>query len=672
MHLKEGSFLQGGRYRIERMLGQGGFGITYLGMQTGLNRKVAIKEFFMKEYCNREKETSHVSVPSMGSKDLVERFRQKFVKEAQIISEFSCPNIIRIYDVFEENGTAYYVMEYHGYSSLADLVKHRGRLEEAEAVSYIRQVAEALRYIHERNINHLDVKPGNVLLDADGRAVLIDFGMSKRYDADGEQTSTTPVGISHGYAPLEQYKKGGVGTFSPVTDIYSLGATFYKLVTGITPPDASEVDEDGLSSFPNPISDGTKQAIRQAMNMKRKDRPQSVDAFLFLLGDSVGNDDEGTVLDDVIPAPQLSPKPSKWLIPIVFCLLTGLCVFGFRKCTESDGGFSKDNDSLFTEILVHVDTVPILPAKNDKPFLPEKGEDVIPSTCPLYVNTSPDGAIVYVDGKKIGKSPIEGQDISRGKHTVKIVLDGYDIFTKKYTFDDKPIVINETLAAKIPVSNHTLEKTETDKIDSLTVTATVSEPTFVKVEPSKPEPLKIVAAGTINGHVYVDLGLSVKWATMNVGASSPSDPGDYFAWGEVRPKSEYDVSNSITYGKEVGDICGNSQYDAARYHWGGSWRLPSQKELEELTAKCTWTWIRQNGHAGYKVTGPNGNSIFLPASGYHIGTSVNGVGTYGPHWSGSPHGSNTQYAYGLRFSEDFRDVNCLSRIGGCGVRPVSD
>lgn len=636
MHLKEGSFLQGGRYRIERMLGQGGFGITYLGMQTGLNRKVAIKEFFMKEYCNREKETSHVSVPSIGSKNLVERFRQKFVKEAQIISEFSCPNIIRIYDVFEENGTAYYVMEYHGYGSLADLVKHRGRLEEAEAVSYIRQVAEALRYIHERNINHLDVKPSNVLLDNNGRAVLIDFGMSKRYDADGEQTSTTPVGISHGYAPLEQYKKGGVGTFSPVTDIYSLGATFYKLVTGITPPDASEVDEDGLSSFPNAVSDGTKLAIRQAMNMKRKDRPQSVKKFLSLLDASEAEmsvvDDERTVVDVVPPAPTLFPPPRRWLFPFLVCLIAVLVIFGLTRIPWAKGGDSP----LLPDTLVFDSLSVVVPVASDSMIPPRKSAKVVetvPSSTSLYVSTSPVGATVYLDGKKVGNSPLEGKEVSRGKHTVKLVLDGYEPFSKQYTFGDKPVIINESLVAV---------------------------------------PARVPVTGSINGHAWVDLGLSVKWATMNVGAGSPSDYGDYFAWGEVHPKSEYTEENSRTYEKSMSVISGNSQYDTARYHWGSSWRLPTQSELQELIDKCRWSWTEQNGHKGYKIVGPNGNGIFLPAAGYRCMTLTNLVGTHGYYWSGSPNESGTQYAYYLCFYDGYRDVSWYYRNLGKSVRPVSE
>ena len=296
--LQEGTLLKSGDYRIERVLGQGGFGITYLATQVGLNRKVAIKEFFMKEYCNRDATTSHVSVGSDGSKELVSKFKTKFIKEAQTIAGLNHPNIIRIYDIFEENGTAYYVMEYHGNGSLSELLKSKVKLSEIESLRYIRQIADALSYIHENKMNHLDVKPGNVLLDNKGNAVLIDFGLSKRYDEEGNQTSTTPVGISHGYAPMEQYKKGGVGVFSPSTDIYSLGATLYKLLTGATPPEADEIYEEGLPALPATISESVRSAIVAAMQPKRKDRPQSIVEFLQLL-DGVSADSEETELTDL-------------------------------------------------------------------------------------------------------------------------------------------------------------------------------------------------------------------------------------------------------------------------------------------------------------------------------------------------------------------------------------
>ena len=285
MHLSANSLLQGGKYRIVKVLGQGGFGITYLALQSGLERKVAIKEFFMKDLCNRDETTSHVSVGSSGSVDMVERFKVKFLKEASNIAHLNHPNIVRIYDIFEENGTAYYVMEYACNGSLADKVKQQGHLSESVAKRYILQVTDALDYIHQQKMNHLDVKPANIMLSESDDAILIDFGMSKQYDAvTGNQTSTTPVGISEGYAPMEQYRQGGVGTFSPETDIYSLGATLYKLITGITPPSAPDLIDNGgftiKSLKEQGLSSKVASVISKSMKIRKTDRTKNVQVFI--------------------------------------------------------------------------------------------------------------------------------------------------------------------------------------------------------------------------------------------------------------------------------------------------------------------------------------------------------------------------------------------------------
>ena len=284
MQLKKGTYLQGEKYRVISTLGQGGFGITYLAEQVLAKRMVCIKEFFPKEYYNRDADSLHVTLGSQGSAKMMNAYKAKFIKEAQTIANLNHPNIIRIFDVFEENNTAYYAMEYIEGESLNKLVKREGALAEDVAMKYISDVASALRYIHERNIMHLDVKPANIMLrKEDNCAVLIDFGLSKQYDNAGEQTSTTPVGISHGYAPMEQYQVGGVSTFSPVTDIYSLGATLYYLVIGRVPAEAATIGEEGIGELPAHLSTRVRNVIMQTMSYWRKDRPQSIEAVMALL-----------------------------------------------------------------------------------------------------------------------------------------------------------------------------------------------------------------------------------------------------------------------------------------------------------------------------------------------------------------------------------------------------
>ena len=181
----------------------------------------------------------------------------------------------------------------------------------------------------------------------------------------------------------------------------------------------------------------------------------------------------------------------------------------------------------------------------------------------------------------------------------------------------------------------------------------------------------------------VDLGLSVKWASCNVGAERPEEYGDYFAWGEVSPKEEYTTQtyqywtdyNGDCYWDQgefanLGDISGNPQYDAATANWGGAWRMPTKAEQDELLNNCTWEWTTLNGVNGRKVTGPNGNSIFLPAAGCRYGTSSYYVGSSGYYWSSTPNEGNDYVAYSLDFYSDYYGWDWYDRGYGQSVRPV--
>jgi hypothetical protein len=201
------------------------------------------------------------------------------------------------------------------------------------------------------------------------------------------------------------------------------------------------------------------------------------------------------------------------------------------------------------------------------------------------------------------------------------------------------------------------------------------------------------ASGVINGHEYVDLGLSVKWATCNVGASSPSDYGYYFAWGETRPKSEYtwencafhvtgDSPDNLTFNKyntksKHGTVDNNKRLDysddAARANWGGTWRMPTRAERDELHNQCTWTWTTQGGKNGYKVTSKtNGNSIFLPAAGYWRYTELKETGSRGGYWTSSLLVNDPYYASVVGFHSGSVDMYGNARYYGMSVRPVTE
>ncbi len=447
-HLQPNTTLQGGKYRIERVLGQGGFGITYLAVQTSLQRRVAIKEFFMKDSCSRDEATLSMLTPSTGGTKQVEQYKRKFIKEARNLARLNHPNIISVIDVFEEYDTVYYVMPYLVGGSLQDYVKSHGALSESEAMKYVKQVAKALKYMHEeQHMCHFDVKPANILLDDKSNAVLIDFGISKNYDSSGHETTTTPVGISEGYAPIEQYQQN-VEEFSPVSDVYALGATLYFLLHAKQPISAPNRAGGSALMMRKSFSQGVKDIINASMKVSKRERVKSVDVFL--------------------------------------------------------------------------------------------------------VNS--------------------------------------------------------------------------------------------------------------NGHKFVDLGLSVYWADMNIGASSPDEVGIGYIWGDCNGWINKETRGSFfkrlhNYKPQVDVISSNKQYDTATNMWGSCWRIPKISEFEELYTKCNW-YIVDEKHI--KIVGPSGNYIVLYS---------------GPYWTGERMHS---FKFGIdnnktHISCNFFDLHNLSHLNSfCLIRPVMD
>ena len=296
--LLPGTVLRGKKnsYRIDRVLGQGTFGITYLAYTTAtvegdLGRlkteiQVAVKEFFMSDINGREGST----VTTGGSGGLFDKYRRKFARESVNLSNLNHRGIVNVVETFEANGTSYYAMEYCGGGSLDARIAECGGLPEGEALRYFGQIASALSYMHSQRMLHLDLKPGNVMLRASGEAVLIDFGLSKQFNDEGEpESSTTIGGGTPGYASLEQAnynEDDGDGKLPVTMDVYSLGATLYKMLTGKRPPVASDVMNNGLPEQPlrdHGVSNSVIAAIHRAMQPKSRDRYQSVADFAAAL-----------------------------------------------------------------------------------------------------------------------------------------------------------------------------------------------------------------------------------------------------------------------------------------------------------------------------------------------------------------------------------------------------
>ncbi len=364
--LQSGACLRGAEhtYRIAKVLGQGTFGITYLayvsieGRLGAVEMPVAVKEFFMRDF--NERARNDVVTGSGGG--TFEKYRKKFLHEAHNLSRLSHPGIVKVIEAFEGNNTCYYSMEYCGGGSLEALVNGHG-ISECEARKYFKQIADALSFMHQHGMLHLDLKPNNIMLRSTGEAVLIDFGLSKQFSDDGIPETSTSIGFgTPGYAPIEQvnYSMTSYGKIPVTIDIYALGATLYKMLTGAKPPLASEV----LREFPaqvllsHGVSEGIVSCIRRAMQSIPEDRYQSVDDFLAAVEavpvpasiDNVvviGFDEN----DDNEVKESVGKNKSKRTLAISLISALTLAVVGVTVGLSLNGGDSADGAMVEHEIL---------------------------------------------------------------------------------------------------------------------------------------------------------------------------------------------------------------------------------------------------------------------------------------------------------------------------------
>ena len=292
-NLQPNTTLQGGKYRIERVLGQGGFGITYLAVQTSLNRYVAIKELFIggSGQAINDRRGNLVVVTNSANQQNFNQQREKFKKEASRLANLEHPNLVKVHELFEENGTAYYVMDYIDGESLRTKINRGGKLSESLVLKYIKQILPALEVAHKQSIWHLDIKPENIMVDRNDNAYLIDFGASKHIERSGTLTTSLALAYTPGYCAqeltdlLNESEDGfaeALREIGPWTDIYSIGATMYNLLTDSIPPSSKKIERNGRNafSFPSDVTSSTKDMVVKMMKPNRKDRPQNVKALL--------------------------------------------------------------------------------------------------------------------------------------------------------------------------------------------------------------------------------------------------------------------------------------------------------------------------------------------------------------------------------------------------------
>ena len=290
--LQVGTVLHG-TYRIESYLSSGGFGNTYKVTNQEFHETFAIKEFFVKGVCQRDGNNTTIIVSNSENADSFALQKEKFKKEARRLRGLNNPHIVKVYDLFEENGTAYYVMDYVDGENLSTRLNcTQSPLSESVVRNYLSQILYGLDAIHAAGIWHLDIKPANIVVDSHDIVKLIDFGASKQQSASGGATTSTGISYTNGYAPSEQISQS-YEKFGPWTDFYALGATVYKLLTNQDPPSVSDLSEDEtedkhLALPMSNVSEKMKKLVVWMMQVNRLKRPKNVGEIRRVLQQSSG------------------------------------------------------------------------------------------------------------------------------------------------------------------------------------------------------------------------------------------------------------------------------------------------------------------------------------------------------------------------------------------------
>ena len=322
-HLQPNTTLQGGKYRIERVLGQGGFGITYMATLVSSNRQVAIKELFIggSGQAINDRRGNQVVVTNSANQQSFNQQKAKFKKESLRLANLNHPNLVKVHEFFEENGTAYYVMDYIEGESLRTKLNREGVLSESLVLKYLQQLLPALETAHKQSIWHLDIKPENIMVDRYGHVYLIDFGASKHVEPNSTLTTSLALAYTPGYCPPElldlsnetpEYYLQAIKDIGPWSDIYALGATMYNLLTDSIPPSKRRLDKEGRRafSFPSNVSSSTRDLIVWMMMPDREDRPQSIRGLLVKMSSTEETLVENPIKETNFGSTNHSPKDS--------------------------------------------------------------------------------------------------------------------------------------------------------------------------------------------------------------------------------------------------------------------------------------------------------------------------------------------------------------------------
>ena len=670
-------------YKLIRKLGSGSFGDVWLAEYQGV--EVAVKIY----------------------NQLDPKGVEEFKAEFKTAFELNHTNLLHIsnYDVCDNH--PFLVMPYCPNGSAENLIQNA---DEKALWRFIRDVAGGLAYLHEQTppIVHQDIKPANILIDKQGHFIVTDFGISKRIRSSLNKSVRNISAGTQAYMGPERYSKNP--TPIKASDIWSLGATVFELMTGDAPfgniGGGMQVNGAVVPEIEEDYSDNLKQIVEDCLAKEPWDRPTAEQLSKYA----------DKVLDGETPAapwrnktdtqkpssgrpterktqpftsapekpsgtpepfsPNLPQPPKKksllWLWILLGIVLVGGGIgvgigINMNKPEPPDVSFIADTDTLKDAVPEKVETPSPETDNSTTPIKKQKEtEEKAPATISVRSVSIDRTILSLTEGETVtltatispSNATNNGISLNSSNKTVVPITDN----SMKSVSSDKFLI---TLTAKSAGSTTIIVSTA-DGGKTATCDVTVK----AKAAPASAAP----TTGTLNGHNYVDLGLpsGLKWATCNIGASTPSDYGNYYAWGEISTKAEYYDENCKTWEKSIGNIAGNAQYDAARANWGGKWRLPTKSEFNELINKCNWQWTTQGGHKGYKVTGPNENSIFLPAAGFRYGTSLNNTGEDGLYWSATPNESNTQNAHFLYFYSSSHFTNWFYRYVGQSVRPVAE